>query len=373
MFEEFDKQRVRGHDVELRNFDTGEGGGSTSSGAIWDSYAETATVALQDMGERKRKAVVYDDGLTETQFMNMVESEEQKLENARVSSRSTRLIVALFIPPFLHSFILSHVSRYNLNASHVHAFQNAQLELNKSKRKAKAGTAPPSTPLDPALSRGTIKILNELCKTLDETGEYLVYGLFIEKPDKKLFPDYYQVISNPIAIRSMVAFLKKGKHSSVEGVKEDMELLCRNASKYNQEGSVVHNVSLALKDEFFNKLDELQRQLQAAAVAGGGSGGEHEGEPELKKKRTGRPVKGATARLHPPAGLPPPISSSSSSDSLSLKMTLPSALFKTSQQRQLPTSQSLSSGDSASADPLSSSASSSSSSSNPSKKVKIVM
>lgn len=85
MFEEFDKQRKRGHDVELRNLDTGDGDGS-SSGAIWDSYAETATVAMQDIGERKRKAVVYDDGLTETQFMNMVEDAEKKQEVARVCS-----------------------------------------------------------------------------------------------------------------------------------------------------------------------------------------------------------------------------------------------------------------------------------------------
>jgi hypothetical protein len=88
MFEEFDKQRVRGHDVELRQLEAGEGGGDGSgggSGAIWDSYAESASVALQDVGERKRKSVVYDDGLTEAQFMNMVEDEEKKQEVARVS------------------------------------------------------------------------------------------------------------------------------------------------------------------------------------------------------------------------------------------------------------------------------------------------
>ena len=83
MFEEFDKQRVRGHDVELRTMDTSDGDGS-SGGAIWDSYAESATVALQEIGERKRKTVVYDDGLTEMQFMNMVEDEEKKQEKARV-------------------------------------------------------------------------------------------------------------------------------------------------------------------------------------------------------------------------------------------------------------------------------------------------
>lgn len=86
MFEEFDKQRVRGHDVELRTtVDTaGDGDGSNSSGAIWESYAEDATAALQAIGERKRKTVMYDDGLTETQFITMVENEEKKQEIARV-------------------------------------------------------------------------------------------------------------------------------------------------------------------------------------------------------------------------------------------------------------------------------------------------
>lgn len=87
MFEEFDKQRIRGHDVDLRTLDPGTADRSngSSGGGIWDSYAESATVALQEVGERKRKAVVYDDGLTEQQFMNMVENEEEKQEVARVS------------------------------------------------------------------------------------------------------------------------------------------------------------------------------------------------------------------------------------------------------------------------------------------------
>jgi hypothetical protein len=235
----------------------------------------------------------------------------------------------------------------------------------------------PVVPMQPALTKGTVKILNELCKALDETGEYLVYGLFVDKPDKKLFPDYYQYISNPIALKNMVAFLKKGKYATVEEVRRDMETLCANAGKYNQEGSVVHNVSLALRDDFFQRLDELQQQVQAAAEAGEGGGGEG-GQPGLKKKRgSGRPfMEQAAGAVAPTASAS---SSSSSSSGLSLKMTLPSALFKSQQQRQMQASHysegglgSLSS-DAAPPDLHLPGGSSSRSSARPAKKVKMIL
>lgn len=211
--------------------------------------------------------------------------------------------------------------------------------------------------LDPALSKAIIKILNDLCKKLDDTGEFFVYGLFIDKPDKKLFPDYYQFIANPIAIKSMITFLKKGKYGSVTDVQNDMELLCRNAEQYNQEGSVVHNASLALRDDFFQQLDEVQQEF--ASKAAGGE--ERDGQPELKRKRGGNKVKAS--------------SSSSSSSDLGLKMTLPSSLFKSQHQRQLE-----SQAQNYSVDPLapnhnnrSSTNTSTSASSKPTKKLKIVM
>jgi SNF2 family DNA or RNA helicase len=289
MFEEFDKQRVQGHDVELRILDTGDS--DSGSGAIWDSYAENATVALQDIGERKRKSVMYDDGLTETQFMNLVEKEENKKEAERAS----------------------------------------QAQLTMSKRKTK--TKMPVSALDPVLSKGIIKVLNELCKTLDETGQYLLYGLFIEKPDKKIFPDYYQIVANPIAMKTIVASLKKGKYLSLEEVKGDMDLLCKNASTYNMEGSVVHNASLTLRDDFFNRLQSLQQNLEGAT-----------GELDLRNKRgKGSSALGQgssssdLAQSYPIQDTAHSNSATSvpSSAAPSLKMTLPSSLFKSQQKRQL--------------------------------------
>ena len=82
MYEEYDKQRVRGHDVDLRKLDSTGDSDAGSGGVIWDSYA---SVPDQEIGERKRKVVQYDDGLTETQFINMVENEEKKQAMAKVS------------------------------------------------------------------------------------------------------------------------------------------------------------------------------------------------------------------------------------------------------------------------------------------------
>lgn len=262
MYEEYEKKRSQGHNVSFDDIS----GDSSEQDQVWGEYAEVASRASLELGERKRKAVVYDDGMTETQFLNMVEKEEKKKETARA--------------------------------------------INKSKRKFGEGS------LDPALNKGAVKILNELCKKLDSTGEYLLYGLFIEKPDKKMFPDYYQIIQSPVAIRTMITSLKKGKYSSIEELKGDMELLCSNASRYNEEGSVVHNASLALRDDFFSQLDSLQATF--------GRSSDRPGAPVSapKRKREQAPV------MQTGGGAP----TDGNSSSASLKMTLPSALFRSSRK-----------------------------------------
>ena len=92
MYEEYEKKRSQGHNVSFDDIS----GDSSEQDQVWGEYAEVASRASLELGERKRKAVVYDDGMTETQFLNMVEKEEKKKETARVCTFRLSSYLLLF-------------------------------------------------------------------------------------------------------------------------------------------------------------------------------------------------------------------------------------------------------------------------------------
>ena len=151
-----------------------------------------------------------------------------------------------------------------------------------------------------------------------------------------MFPDYYQIISHPVAIKGIIASLKKGKYSALDEVKGDMELLCENAAKYNQQGSVVHNASLTLKDDFFAQLDVLQEKLTNSRFTNSCNG--RRDEPLKKKKKVTPSKENSISSLHPLVD--DVVSEATKPSSSSLKMTLPSALFKSQYERNMKSNQS---------------------------------
>lgn len=63
--------------------------------------------------------------------------------------------------------------------------------------------------------------------------------LFMVKPSKKDYPDYYKVILDPIDLRTIEQNIRSDRYVSEEAVINDMELMFRNARHYNEEGSQV--------------------------------------------------------------------------------------------------------------------------------------
>lgn len=78
----------------------------------------------------------------------------------------------------------------------------------------------------------TINLLLEL--TDDVTGEKVALP-FIKLPPKKVYPDYYEIITNPISITEIQRKAKQGKYpeSSTDEFLDDFNLLVENAAKYN--------------------------------------------------------------------------------------------------------------------------------------------
>ncbi|KAL0951592.1 hypothetical protein HGRIS_008273 [Hohenbuehelia grisea] len=62
---------------------------------------------------------------------------------------------------------------------------------------------------------------------------------FLRLPSKRQYPDYYQIITRPIALDDIKKKIEGGKYVSLEGVRQDLDLCFRNAKQYNMPDSVI--------------------------------------------------------------------------------------------------------------------------------------
>lgn len=63
--------------------------------------------------------------------------------------------------------------------------------------------------------------------------------LFMVKPSKKDYPDYYKVILEPMDLKTIEHNIRNERYTTEEALMEDMKLMFRNARIYNEEGSQV--------------------------------------------------------------------------------------------------------------------------------------
>ena len=63
--------------------------------------------------------------------------------------------------------------------------------------------------------------------------------LFMVKPFKKDYPDYYKVILEPMDLKTIEHNIRSERYANEDALLVDMKLMFRNARHYNEEGSQV--------------------------------------------------------------------------------------------------------------------------------------
>uniref|UniRef100_A0A7N6AKL2 Protein polybromo-1 n=1 Tax=Anabas testudineus TaxID=64144 RepID=A0A7N6AKL2_ANATE len=81
--------------------------------------------------------------------------------------------------------------------------------------------------------------------------------LFMVKPSKKDYPDYYKVILEPMDLRTIEHNIRSDKYMTEDSMVEDMKLMFRNARHYNEEGSQVYNDADVLEKIMKDKRKDL--------------------------------------------------------------------------------------------------------------------
>ncbi|XP_074929088.1 protein polybromo-1 isoform X16 [Chelonoidis abingdonii] len=124
---------------------------------------------------------------------------------------------------------------------------SATSDTGSSKRKSKKN-----------IKKQRMKILYNVVLEAREpgTGRRLC-DLFMVKPSKKDYPDYYKIILEPMDLKIIEHNIRSDKYSGEEAMIEDMRLMFRNARHYNEEGSQVYNDAHILEKILKEKKKEL--------------------------------------------------------------------------------------------------------------------
>uniref|UniRef100_A0A6Q2YS67 Protein polybromo-1 n=1 Tax=Esox lucius TaxID=8010 RepID=A0A6Q2YS67_ESOLU len=105
--------------------------------------------------------------------------------------------------------------------------------------------------------------------------------LFMVKPSRKEYPDYYKIILEPMDLRTIEHNIRSEKYMTEDALLDDMKIMFRNARHYNEEGSQVYNDANILEKIMKDKQRDLGPMPDDDDMM----------SPKLKIRKTGLPPK----------------------------------------------------------------------------------
>ncbi|CAK1541028.1 unnamed protein product [Leptosia nina] len=85
---------------------------------------------------------------------------------------------------------------------------------------------------------------------------------FMEKPSKKLYPEYYDVIDRPIDMLTIEANIKNDRYTTIDEMVADFRLMFSNCRQFNEEGSIIYEDANLLQKVLNEKLKELNSCIE---------------------------------------------------------------------------------------------------------------
>ena len=231
-------------------------------------------------GPRKRKEVVYDDGLTEKQFLRLM---DKQFDDAAAEKQSGK------------------VSRRG-------GASKADMEP-KSEAEAKPV---PGSELTDWTFRKLISCSKSVVALKDPSTKRRLSEVFLEKPSPEQYPDYYEKIEKPIAINDILRKCRAKLYVNLQEFREDWKTMFSNAKQFNGAESWVVKDGNALERELNRVLkkngfsDDTPPKLKPVASK--------QSTPKQTSPKLGRPPKSASPKLGRPPKSASPKQASSKED-----------------------------------------------------------
>ncbi|KAL5519460.1 hypothetical protein ACEPAH_1143 [Sanghuangporus vaninii] len=104
-----------------------------------------------------------------------------------------------------------------------------------------------------------LKVLQVLKDAVNKEGRQISYD-FLRLPSKRQFPDYYEIIKQPVALDDIKFQLENHAYASLEVLREELDTCFRNAKRYNQRESVIWKDAKTLQKLANKELDKIIRK-----------------------------------------------------------------------------------------------------------------
>ncbi|KAF2819188.1 hypothetical protein CC86DRAFT_147719 [Ophiobolus disseminans] len=250
-------------------------------------------------GARERTRVKYDDGLTEEQWLEAVDNDEDTIEAAiarkeqKVAKRSRNKTAMMGLDPGDSPAPSRESSEEPLPKkrgrkpkAEKRKADEASLDGDVAPRK-RGRPAPAKDHLSPDSRASLQKVVNIVYEALNDLEEESVdpdipnRGIidpFIELPDKWDYPDYYQLIKNPICMNQIKKKINKKEYQSVRQFRQDLGLLCNNCRHYNEDSSLLYADANLIEQTALDKMREATAEFpewqdfdEAGSINGGPS------------------------------------------------------------------------------------------------------
>lgn len=86
----------------------------------------------------------------------------------------------------------------------------------------------------------------------------LLHSVFQLLPSRRLYPDYYQVIENPIDLKQIATKIQANEYSNLNEMEKDLNLLTKNACSYNEPGSQIYKDAKLLRKTVSSRKAEIE-------------------------------------------------------------------------------------------------------------------
>lgn len=243
-----------------------------------DIGQEVEDIVPTGRGARERTQVKYDDGLTEEQWLDAIDDDEDTVEDAikrkrdaqqkRAANKAKKLGVGepeeeeepeVIEEPVPVATPSKRKRGRQPKAEKRKREEEVVEEAPKRKRtKGKNSNADPLTNRERSNIQDVMATVHEKVINLpeEEGSERKCSEHFVVLPSKKLYPDYYKIIAKPISFDMIRKRVDREDYMSLNEFKDDFLTMFANAKLYNEEGSMVYEDAVAMEDEFRARIVE---------------------------------------------------------------------------------------------------------------------
>lgn len=224
---------------------------------------------------REKKKVMYDDGLSEAQWLKAMDDDDDSVEDA-IKRRMSRINARKRNKAIREGLLVEDINDDEVGEEDDEEFE-AAAQPRKRQRRSRTPIANSvkkeqaendedgsdaeedqdvemndvetnGNVVSDGLESQCLAVLDDILQLTDESDGHKISDIFLTLPSRKQYPDYYSIIKTPISINQIKKKIKNEEYASLDDFAADLKQMCLNAKTYNEEESFVYTDATVIEN-----------------------------------------------------------------------------------------------------------------------------